>query len=179
MFLRRTKVVGCGRNLNQTVENRSMVEIKMMVQKWRKLGGKDRMCLWDKSFWKVQSFIKSILTTSFFFIFAHVAAVACSLTMIRLPLIDSGINVCFCFIHDAELSCQICRQVMTNPLTTPCAHNFCKACLEDFFAGQSFVRQRTCEGRRTLRVQKNVMKCPACTNDIADFLQNPQVLQLS
>ncbi|XP_022764135.1 E3 ubiquitin-protein ligase ORTHRUS 2-like [Durio zibethinus] len=74
-----------------------------------------------------------------------------------------------------EFSCQICRDVMTSPLTTPCAHNFCKACLEGAFAGQSFTRQRTCEGRRTLRAQKNIMKCPSCSNDLAEFLQNPQV----
>ncbi|CAK7336040.1 unnamed protein product [Dovyalis caffra] len=72
-----------------------------------------------------------------------------------------------------EFSCQICRKVMVNPITTPCVHNFCKACLECAFAGQSLTRQRG--GRRTLRVQKNVMKCPSCTIDIADFLQNPQV----
>ncbi|KAK3228895.1 hypothetical protein Dsin_000776 [Dipteronia sinensis] len=74
-----------------------------------------------------------------------------------------------------ELGCLICRKVMTSPLTTPCAHNFCKACLEGAFAGQSFIRQRTCEGRRTLRAQKNIMKCPSCSSDIADFLQSPQV----
>ncbi|KAI6686763.1 hypothetical protein NL676_032676 [Syzygium grande] len=74
-----------------------------------------------------------------------------------------------------EFSCQICRNVMNLPLTTPCAHNFCKACLEGAFAGQSFMRQRTCEGRRTLRAQKNIMKCPSCSIDISDFLQNPQV----
>lgn len=64
---------------------------------------------------------------------------------------------------------------MVSPLTTPCAHNFCKACLEGAFAGQSFVKDRTCGGRRTLRAQKNVMKCPSCENDISEFLQNPQV----
>ncbi|XP_030960364.1 E3 ubiquitin-protein ligase ORTHRUS 2-like [Quercus lobata] len=74
-----------------------------------------------------------------------------------------------------ECSCYICKKVMTSPLTTPCAHNFCKSCLESAFDGQSFVRQRTCEGRRTLRAQKNIMKCPSCSNDIAEFLQNPQV----
>ncbi|KAL5733853.1 hypothetical protein ACOSP7_031714 [Xanthoceras sorbifolium] len=74
-----------------------------------------------------------------------------------------------------ELSCLICRKLMTSPLTTPCAHNFCKACLEGAFAGQSFIRQRTCEGRRTLRAQKNIMKCPSCSSDIADFLRSPQV----
>ncbi|XP_059633421.1 E3 ubiquitin-protein ligase ORTHRUS 2-like [Cornus florida] len=74
-----------------------------------------------------------------------------------------------------EFSCLICQNVMTSPLTTPCAHNFCKACLEAAFSGQTFIKQRTCEGRRTLRAQKNIMKCPSCSNDISDFLQNPQV----
>ncbi|KAF5449219.1 hypothetical protein F2P56_029690 [Juglans regia] len=74
-----------------------------------------------------------------------------------------------------EFSCHICRKVMTFPLTTPCAHNFCKACLEGAFAGQSLMKDRTCEGRRTLRARKNIMKCPSCSTDIADFLQDPQV----
>ncbi|KAK9113338.1 hypothetical protein Syun_020135 [Stephania yunnanensis] len=74
-----------------------------------------------------------------------------------------------------EFSCLICRKVMTLPLTTPCAHNFCKLCLEGAFSGQSFMRERHCEGRRTLRTQKNIMKCPSCPADISDFLQNPQV----
>ncbi|XP_077212110.1 E3 ubiquitin-protein ligase ORTHRUS 2-like [Tasmannia lanceolata] len=74
-----------------------------------------------------------------------------------------------------EFSCLICRKVMTLPLTTPCAHNFCKPCLEGVFTGQTFIQERTREGGRTLRARKNVMKCPSCTNDISDFLQNPQV----
>ncbi|XP_019180863.1 PREDICTED: E3 ubiquitin-protein ligase ORTHRUS 2-like [Ipomoea nil] len=74
-----------------------------------------------------------------------------------------------------EFSCLLCHKVMVNPLTTPCAHNFCKACLDGAFAGQSFMKQRNCGGRRTLRTQKNVMKCPSCQTDISDFLQNPQV----
>ncbi|OVA17365.1 zinc finger protein [Macleaya cordata] len=74
-----------------------------------------------------------------------------------------------------EFSCLLCRKVMTLPLTTPCAHNFCKPCLEGAFAGQAFVRERTCEGRRTLRAQKTVMNCPSCPTDISEFLQNPQV----
>ncbi|XP_047974159.1 E3 ubiquitin-protein ligase ORTHRUS 2-like [Salvia hispanica] len=73
-----------------------------------------------------------------------------------------------------EFSCLICRKVMVQPLTTPCAHNFCKACLEGAFAGQSHVKERK-NGGRTLRAQKNVMKCPSCPQDISEFLQNPQV----
>ncbi|KAK9934254.1 hypothetical protein M0R45_021406 [Rubus argutus] len=74
-----------------------------------------------------------------------------------------------------EFSCHICQRVLNSPVTTPCAHNFCKACLESAFAGISFIKERTCEGRRTLRSQKNVMKCPLCSNDIAEFLQNLKV----
>ncbi|XP_018442018.2 E3 ubiquitin-protein ligase ORTHRUS 2 [Raphanus sativus] len=73
-----------------------------------------------------------------------------------------------------EFGCQICREVMSSPVTTPCAHNFCKECLTGKFAGITQVRQRS-RGGRTLRAQKNVMKCPCCPNDISDFLQNPQV----
>ncbi|CAH2047513.1 unnamed protein product [Thlaspi arvense] len=73
-----------------------------------------------------------------------------------------------------ELSCLICRDMMKNPVTTPCAHNFCKDCLTAKFAGISQVNVRS-RGGRTLRAIKNVMKCPCCNNDIADFLQDPQV----
>ncbi|KAK4763620.1 hypothetical protein SAY87_013058 [Trapa incisa] len=73
-----------------------------------------------------------------------------------------------------EFGCQVCRKVMNCPVTTPCAHNFCKACLEGAFAGMSATRQRSREGR-SLRTRKNIMKCPACSVDIADFLQNLQV----
>ncbi|KAI7724728.1 LOW QUALITY PROTEIN: hypothetical protein M8C21_004605, partial [Ambrosia artemisiifolia] len=74
-----------------------------------------------------------------------------------------------------EFCCLICHKVMNLPLTTPCAHNFCKSCLQDSFAGQTFIKERNCEGRRTLRAQKNIMKCPSCSNDISEYLQNPQV----
>ncbi|EOA33907.1 hypothetical protein CARUB_v10021399mg [Capsella rubella] len=75
-----------------------------------------------------------------------------------------------------KFSCEICRQVMTLPVTTPCGHNFCKACLVAKFSGITLMRERN-NGGRTLRTQKNVMNCPShlCPTDISDFLQNPQV----
>lgn len=76
----------------------------------------------------------------------------------------------------AGFSCPLCKEVLTLPVTAPCAHNFCKSCLEGKFVGQAFVKERTCLGGRKLRSQKNVMKCPCCENDIADFLQNLQVI---
>ncbi|KAL6219055.1 hypothetical protein ACLB2K_012261 [Fragaria x ananassa] len=76
----------------------------------------------------------------------------------------------------AGFKCGKCKKIMTEPVTTPCGHNFCKACLQGAFAGMiSLIKQRTCQGRRTLRSQKNVMKCPDCPQDIAEFIQNPQV----
>ncbi|CAJ2659061.1 unnamed protein product [Trifolium pratense] len=74
-----------------------------------------------------------------------------------------------------EFGCNICRKVLVLPLTTPCAHNFCKTCLEDAFSGQSYTKKRIYENGRTLRSLKNIIRCPSCSNDIADFLQNPQV----
>ncbi|KAL3631749.1 E3 ubiquitin-protein ligase ORTHRUS 2 [Castilleja foliolosa] len=72
-------------------------------------------------------------------------------------------------------SCLICDKVMNLPLTTPCAHNFCKPCLESKFVGQAFSKERVCHNGRKLRSQKNVLKCPVCSFDISDFLQNPRV----
>ncbi|KAF8086101.1 hypothetical protein N665_0635s0031 [Sinapis alba] len=71
-------------------------------------------------------------------------------------------------------NCQICRQVMNFPVTTPCAHNFCKGCLEGKFVGKAQVIERS-RGGRTLRAKKNIMNCPSCPTDISDFLQNVQV----
>ncbi|XP_038901575.1 E3 ubiquitin-protein ligase ORTHRUS 2-like isoform X2 [Benincasa hispida] len=73
-----------------------------------------------------------------------------------------------------EFSCLICGEVMSLPITTPCAHNFCKSCLEGAFVGKTFLRERS-SGGRSLRSRKNVMTCPCCPTDISDFLQNLQV----
>ncbi|GMJ06615.1 ORTHRUS 2, VARIANT IN METHYLATION 1 [Hibiscus trionum] len=73
-----------------------------------------------------------------------------------------------------EFGCLICRDVMNHPVTTPCAHNFCKSCFEAAFAGKTAIRERS-RGGRTLRSQKIVFHCPSCPTDISDFLQNLQV----
>lgn len=72
----------------------------------------------------------------------------------------------------------ICKEVMVSPVTTPCAHNFCKSCLQGKFAGQALVQERS-GGGRTLRSKKTVMKCPSCSIDISDYLQNLQVRVIS
>ncbi|KMZ66058.1 E3 ubiquitin-protein ligase ORTHRUS 1 [Zostera marina] len=73
-----------------------------------------------------------------------------------------------------ELCCEICNEVMQSPVTTPCAHNFCKACLLNSYTDLSFSMDRSCGGR-TLRSKKPVNNCPICPTNITDFLENPQV----
>ncbi|PWZ16833.1 E3 ubiquitin-protein ligase ORTHRUS 2 [Zea mays] len=73
-----------------------------------------------------------------------------------------------------EFGCSICRAVIKEPLTTPCAHNFCKTCLLGAYDSQSSMRERS-RGGRTLRAQKIVKTCPSCPTDICDFLENPQI----
>jgi len=80
----------------------------------------------------------------------------------------------FVYPDPAEFGCSICRAVIKEPLTTPCAHNFCKTCLLGKYDSQSSVRERS-RGGRTLRAQKIVKTCPSCPTDICDFLENPQV----
>uniref|UniRef100_A0ACD5UJ26 Uncharacterized protein n=1 Tax=Avena sativa TaxID=4498 RepID=A0ACD5UJ26_AVESA len=73
-----------------------------------------------------------------------------------------------------EFACSICRNVMKEPLTTPCAHNFCKTCLLGSFDDKASMRERS-RGGRTLRAQKIVKTCPSCPTDICDYLENPQI----
>lgn len=71
----------------------------------------------------------------------------------------------------AGYNCGICRKTMTEPVTTPCAHNFCKACLEAAHAGISTITERS-RGGRDFRPKKNIKKCPSCPLDIADFVDH-------
>ncbi|WVZ62651.1 hypothetical protein U9M48_012371, partial [Paspalum notatum var. saurae] len=83
-------------------------------------------------------------------------------------------SIYFLHVATSGFRCSICRAVMKEPLTTPCAHNFCKTCLLGAYDSQCSIRERS-RGGRTLRAQKIVKKCPSCPTDICDFLANPQI----
>ncbi|XVE63777.1 hypothetical protein DITRI_Ditri07aG0047100 [Diplodiscus trichospermus] len=73
-----------------------------------------------------------------------------------------------------QFGCLICQKVLNMPVTTPCGHNFCKACLVGAFAGQSVFKERNAGGR-ILRSQRIVKPCPACPADLSEYLNNLQV----
>ncbi|KAG1680327.1 hypothetical protein FOA52_015417 [Chlamydomonas sp. UWO 241] len=74
-----------------------------------------------------------------------------------------------------EFSCGCCKAVCTNPITTPCGHNFCKGCLDGKFTGISDIIATN--HARAMRVRHNVKPCPApgCKADLCEFLSGAQV----
>eukprot|EP00897_Mesotaenium_endlicherianum_P008098 jgi/Mesen1/7316/ME000376S06491 len=72
-----------------------------------------------------------------------------------------------------EFGCGLCKNAMTAPLSTPCGHNYCKACLVNAYAGVGEVRERG----RSLRAQKLKKPCPypRCGTDLAEFLLKAEV----
>ncbi|CAL8375472.1 unnamed protein product [Gadus morhua 'NCC'] len=51
---------------------------------------------------------------------------------LSLPVMSSPTNV-----SEDQLQCPICLQVFTEPVSTPCGHNFCKACINRFWTDQT------------------------------------------
>ncbi|XP_058251905.1 E3 ubiquitin-protein ligase TRIM21-like [Hemibagrus wyckioides] len=44
-----------------------------------------------------------------------------------------------------ELQCPICQDVFTDPVTTPCGHNFCMICLKEFWDSSSHCQCPVCK----------------------------------
>nr|XP_055060715.1 E3 ubiquitin-protein ligase TRIM39 [Misgurnus anguillicaudatus] len=41
------------------------------------------------------------------------------------------------FLSEEQLSCSICLDIFTNPVSTPCGHSFCLACITSYWEGQA------------------------------------------
>lgn len=76
-----------------------------------------------------------------------------------------------------EMVCGLCKQVMVQPVTTPCDHSFCKPCLNKQFGHQAFEVDPKKTSGRSLRIRTTIMECPSrhCTYNIAEFLRNARV----
>ncbi|EFN57966.1 hypothetical protein CHLNCDRAFT_20354 [Chlorella variabilis] len=73
-----------------------------------------------------------------------------------------------------EFACGICKNVPTEPVSTPCGHNFCMPCLEKKFGGIADEIDAGAATGRSLRVRKVLKPCPTCKVDICDFLKTAQ-----
>jgi E3 ubiquitin-protein ligase UHRF1 len=78
-----------------------------------------------------------------------------------------------------EFKCRLCARTLTDPLSTPCGHNFCKPCLTARFAGIADTTAARAPGDgvsgRSMRVRAIPKPCPACKADCAEFMKTAQV----
>ncbi|KAM9335772.1 E3 ubiquitin-protein ligase TRIM39-like [Symphorus nematophorus] len=47
-------------------------------------------------------------------------------------------------LPEKQFHCTICQQVFTDPVTTPCGHNFCRACIQNAWDGTEVCQCPTC-----------------------------------
>ncbi|CAI5932451.1 unnamed protein product [Closterium sp. NIES-65] len=66
-----------------------------------------------------------------------------------------------------DFACLLCGGVLRAPVSTPCQHSFCLACLQQRFHGQANTRDRSKTAGRSLRAQKIV------NHDMADLIAMP------
>lgn len=57
------------------------------------------------------------------------------------------------FLSEDQFLCSICLDVFTEPVSTPCGHNFCKACISKHWEG------------------KELCKCPLCNENFSKELK--------
>lgn len=61
------------------------------------------------------------------------------------------------FLSEDQFSCSICLEVFTNPVSTPCGHSFCQACISSYWDGQ---------------VGAKIYQCPLCKES---FRKRPEL----
>nr|XP_019939431.1 PREDICTED: E3 ubiquitin-protein ligase TRIM39-like [Paralichthys olivaceus] len=60
------------------------------------------------------------------------------------------------FLSEDQFTCSICLEVFTNPVSTPCGHSFCQACLSSYWEG----------------VGGKIFQCPLCKES---FRKRPEL----
>ncbi|XP_060771720.1 E3 ubiquitin-protein ligase TRIM39-like [Neoarius graeffei] len=59
-------------------------------------------------------------------------------------------------LSEDQLQCSICLDVFTDPVTTPCGHNFCKICLKEYWDSSSHCQCPVCKEEFRKRLQLRV-----------------------
>ncbi|KAL0190163.1 hypothetical protein M9458_012861, partial [Cirrhinus mrigala] len=82
-----------------------------------------------------------------------------------------------------ELQCSICLDMFTDPVTTPCGHNFCKTCLNNCpYCKETFKQRPDLKINTTLRelVDHYKKKSPEKTTDVlCDFCEERKLKALN
>ncbi|XP_070786206.1 E3 ubiquitin-protein ligase TRIM39-like [Enoplosus armatus] len=47
-------------------------------------------------------------------------------------------------LPEKQFQCTLCQQVFTDPVTTPCGHNFCQACIQNVWGSSEVCQCPTC-----------------------------------
>lgn len=47
-------------------------------------------------------------------------------------------------LQQKQFQCTLCQDVLTDPVTTPCGHNFCRTCIQSFWDSGDVCRCPTC-----------------------------------
>uniref|UniRef100_A0A3B4X630 E3 ubiquitin-protein ligase TRIM39-like n=1 Tax=Seriola lalandi dorsalis TaxID=1841481 RepID=A0A3B4X630_SERLL len=59
-------------------------------------------------------------------------------------------------LPEKQFQCTICQQVFTDPVTTPCGHNFCQACIQSVWDSSDVCQCPTCNKSFTPRPEINI-----------------------
>lgn len=59
-------------------------------------------------------------------------------------------------LPEKQLQCSICQQVFTDPVTTPCGHNFCQACIVGVWDSSDVCQCPTCQKTFTPRPEISI-----------------------
>ncbi|XP_039997169.1 E3 ubiquitin-protein ligase TRIM39-like isoform X2 [Xiphias gladius] len=59
-------------------------------------------------------------------------------------------------LPEKQFQCTICQQVFTDPVTTPCGHNFCQACIQSVWDSSDVCRCPTCSKSFTHRPEISI-----------------------
>ncbi|XP_053272128.1 E3 ubiquitin-protein ligase TRIM39 isoform X2 [Pleuronectes platessa] len=55
------------------------------------------------------------------------------------------------WLSEDRFQCSLCEKVFSDPVTTPCGHNFCKTCLSEHWDGSELCHCPTCSKRFHVR----------------------------
>uniref|UniRef100_A0A8C8HES1 E3 ubiquitin-protein ligase TRIM39-like n=1 Tax=Oncorhynchus tshawytscha TaxID=74940 RepID=A0A8C8HES1_ONCTS len=75
-------------------------------------------------------------------------------------------------LSEDQFQCSICRDVFTEPVSTPCGHNFCKACISGYWDTTSRSQCPMCKHHFYIRPE---LKTNTTLRDVADHFKRKRV----